>query len=173
MKRLVIGMMLLVGLVDAKGISLVSIFNSSFGNGVSVMQKNIKLKSKDIRAIQLKAKAKIDSKKIRFYLVKKSKKTVGYGVLLTQRVRTKKASILYLVDTRGRIKSVEIITFKEPSEYKPNSAWMRVFKGKSKRDNLVSGRGIPTITGATMSARTIANASRIALAIVAREKGKY
>jgi hypothetical protein len=65
-----------------------------------------------------------------------------------------------------QIKSIEIIQFQEPSEYKPNQAWKDVFTGKSKADNLFSGKGIPTISGATMSARAIADASRIALSIV-------
>ena len=103
-------------------------------------------------------------------MVENASKVVGYGVLVLQRVRTKKAAILYLVSKEQKIKSIEIIYFKEPSEYKPNQAWKDVFIGKSKEDNLFSGKGIPTISGATMSARAIADASRIALTIVAMYK---
>ena len=119
-----------------------------------------------MQRLQQNAKAKMDSNKIRFYVVKKDKLVQGYGVLVVQRVRTKKAAILYLVNKDMQIKSVEIIQFQEPSEYKPNQAWIDVFKDKVKEDNLFSGKGIPTISGATMSARAIADASRIALSIV-------
>lgn len=173
MKKTIFSLILIINMLNAKAISLANIFDASFGKGVTVLQKSMTLKSKEIKSIQKLAKAKIDSKKIRFYLVKKSNKVLGYGVLLTQIVRTKKASILYLIDKRERIKSVEIVSFKEPLEYKPNGTWMRVFNGKKSTDNLVSGNGIPTISGATMSARAISDASRIALAIVAKEKNRY
>jgi len=149
-----------------EGISLEQIFKSTFSSSVTVGQKVIVLKKDEIQALQKKAKAKLDSSKIRFYVVQNGGKVEGYGVLVIQRVRTKKAAILYLVSKEAKIKSIEIVQFLEPSEYKPNQAWKDVFTGKSKEDNLFAGKGIPTISGATMSARTIADASRIALSIV-------
>jgi Na+-translocating ferredoxin:NAD+ oxidoreductase RnfG subunit len=65
--------------------------------------------------------------------------------------------------------AIEIISFKEPSEYKPNSSWKEIFIGKTTEDTLVAGKDIATISGATMSARAISNAARVALAI-AQEK---
>lgn len=157
-------------LVYAKGISLETYFKSSFSGTVNVGQKSITLSKKDIQQIQSNAKAKLDTKKIRFYVVKEGKKVVGYGVLLVQTIRTKKAAILYMIDKSQTIKNIEILAFNEPSEYKPNKTWQGVFKGKTKEDNLFSGKGIPTISGATLSARAISDAARLALSIVEKYK---
>jgi hypothetical protein len=166
MRILLVTLLFSFSFLSAKGISLEKIFKSSFSSTVTVGQKIITLNTNEVKILQKKAKAKMDSNKIRFYVVKNASKVVGYGVLVIQRVRTKKAAILYLVSKESKIKSIEIIQFQEPSEYKPNKVWQGVFKGKTKEDNLFSGKGIPTISGATMSARAISDASRIALHIV-------
>ena len=171
MKKVLLSMVLTLSIVSAKeGISLEKIFKATFSQGVTVGQKVITLSKNEMSQVQKQAKARIDSNKIRFYVVKKNNALEGYGVLVVQRVRTKKAAVLYLISKDEKIKSIEIIAFHEPSEYKPNSTWKDVFEGKSRVDDLRAGHGIPTITGATMSARAISDAARIALAIVAREK---
>ena len=78
--------------------------------------------------------------------------------------------ILYLIDKDVKIKNIEILAFHEPSEYKPYSSWKAAFTGKGAKDDLKAGYGVPTISGATLSARAISDAARIALAIVAKEK---
>ena len=167
MKKILFSFIILITLTSAKeGISLENIFKSAFSSSVTVGQKVMTLNKSEIRIVQKKAKAKLDSNKIRFYVVKNGSRVEGYGVLIVQRVRTKMAAILYLVSKESKIKSIEIIQFQEPSEYKPNQAWKNVFHGKGKKDNLFAGKGIPTISGATMSARAISDASRIALSIV-------
>lgn len=170
MRLLVLTLLFSLSLLSAKGaskgVSLDKLFKASFSSTVTVGQKIITLNAKEVKDLQKRAKAKMDSNKIRFYVVKDASKVVGYGVLVVQRVRTKKAAILYLVSKDSKIKSIEIIQFQEPSEYKPNQAWKDVFTGKVKEDNLFAGKGIPTISGATMSARAISDASRIALSIV-------
>ena len=167
MRLLLLTLLFSVSLLSAKsGISLEKLFKSSFSSDVTVGQKILTLNAKEVRTLQQNAKAKMDSNKVRFYVVKNASKVVGYGVLVIQRVRTKKASILYLISKDMKIKSIEIIQFQEPSEYKPNQAWKNVFTGKTSEDNLFAGKGIPTISGATMSARAISDASRIALSIV-------
>jgi Na+-translocating ferredoxin:NAD+ oxidoreductase RnfG subunit len=150
----------------SKGVSLEKLFKASFSPAATIGQKIITLNAREVQALQQKAKAKFDSNKIRFYVVKNDSKLVGYGVLVTQRVRTKKASILYMISKEAKIKSIEIIQFQEPSEYKPNKNWKDIFTGKSKENDLFVGKGIPSISGATMSARAVSDASRLALSIV-------
>ena len=169
--KLLLGLVLSCTLLFSKGsISLEAIFKSTFSNNVTVGQKIITLTKSEMKALQKKAKAKVDSPTIRFYVVKSGNKIEGYGVLVIQRVRTKRATILYLIDKNEKIKSIEIISFNEPSEYKPNTTWYTLFEGKDRNDDLRSGHGISTISGATLSARAISHASRIALEIVAQEK---
>ncbi len=169
MKFLIIALFSLTTLYPKGGISLDNIFRTTFSNNITVGQKIIKLSKSEMKALQKKAKAQVDSNIIRFYVVKEKKNTVGYAVLVTQIVRSKKASILYLVDKNKKIKNIEIITFNEPSEYKPFNSWKKTFYGKTKDDDLRDRHGIPTISGATLTARAFSHAARVALAIVEQE----
>ncbi|SFV71202.1 hypothetical protein MNB_SV-13-8 [hydrothermal vent metagenome] len=170
MKSILLYLLLSLTIVFAKSsLSLEKIFKESFGENISIGQKNITLNNSETKALEKRAKTKIESKKVRFYVIKKAKKTEGYGVLLFQRIRTKQAVILYLINKDVKIKNIEILAFHEPSEYKPYSTWKKAFLGKGLKDNLKAGYAIPTISGATLSARAITNASRIALAIVEKE----
>jgi len=166
MKKLLF-VLLTITFVYAKGvIDIAKVLKPSFSSGATVTKKQFNLSPKEMKKVQKSAKAQLDSNVIRMYTVRKGKKVEGYGVLIVQTVRTKKAAVLYIMDSDSTIKSIEILAFREPLEYKPNKAWRGVFEGKTKEDNLFSGKGIPTISGATLSARAIADASRIALSIV-------
>lgn len=167
MYKIVIIMMLIWNIGYAKeGINIGKIIKSSFSKTSTVTPKQFKLTPKEMKQVQLNAKSRVDSNMIRMYTVHTHKDIEGYGVIIVQKIRTKRAAILYIMDADEKIKSIEILAFNEPSEYKPNEAWKSVFEGKSKVDNLFSGKGIPTISGATLSARAISDASRIALSIV-------
>jgi len=171
MKITLIGIILFSTILCSKEpVSLKKIFQDTFSKATKVSQKEILLTSNEKKTLEKQAKAKIDSNKIHFYVVKKSNAIVGYGVMLVQRIRTKKAAILYLIDKNEQIQNIEILVFHEPNEYKPYSTWKETFIGKSSKDDLRAGYDIPTISGSTLSARAITNASRIALAIVSREK---
>lgn len=150
-------------------ISIEKILQSNYDTNITVEKKSLILTKEEAKAIQKKAKAKLYSKIIRYYEVKKENDTIGHAILLKQRIRTKNAAILYMVDSNNTMVAIEIISFKEPSEYKPNSTWKEIFVGKTSEDVLVAGKDIATISGATLSARAIANAARVSLAI-AKEK---
>lgn len=137
-----------------------------FSKNSTMSKKQFTLSTQARNVLQKKAKARIDSNVIRMYTVKKGKQVEGYAVLVVKKVRTKKTAVLYMIGQNKEIKHIEILIFHEPSEYKPKQAWRDVFEGKKQSDNLYAGKGIPTISGATLSARAIADASRIALAIV-------
>lgn len=170
MKQLLI-LLLSITFAQAKsGIDIAQVIAPSFTKGAVVTKKQFKLSNKEMKKIQKVSKAKLESNIVRMYTITKKSHVEGYAVLIVKTVRTKKAAVLYMIDTKNNIMSIEILAFNEPSEYKPNKAWQSVFKGKKKEDNLFSGKGIPTISGATLSARAIADASRIALSIVERYK---
>lgn len=157
-------------LYAGKNNDLQLVFESAYGKNITIKEKVLTLTSTDKKRLQTKASAKIDMSKVRFYTIHKNTALIGYGVLMIQTIRTKKAAILYLIEKDERIKAIEILLFKEPSEYKPATSWEALFIGKSRKDNLIAGDGIPTISGATLSARAVSNAARIALEIVAENR---
>lgn len=170
MKKLIITILFSSLLFAKGGIDIATLIKPSFISGVKVSKKQFKLNKQEVKEIQKSAKASLTSNVVRFYKVTKASKIEGYAVLLLQTVRTKKTAVLYIIDKKEKIKSIEIVAFNEPKEYKPNKSWLKEFDDKSLGDNLFSGKGISTISGATMSARAVSDLARIALAIVQRYK---
>ena len=138
-------------------------------SNISIEKKSLILTKDEAKSIQASARSKVRSKIVRYYKVSNNEQVLGHAILLKQRIRTKNAAILYMVDANNSMLAIEIVSFKEPSEYKPNDEWKKVFVGKTTEDTLVAGKDIATISGATLSARAIADAARLALAIVEKK----
>lgn len=132
----------------------------------SVDLQNIILSEAQLQQLSKTSLQKIETKLYRLYIAKNENKTVGYGVLLNKKVRTKTAISLYLIGADGKIKSIEIVAFNEPIEYLPTKTWLDGFDNKSASDTLRLNQDIPTVSGATLSARTITDGSRIALSLI-------
>ncbi|CAA6798714.1 MAG: Unknown protein [uncultured Sulfurovum sp.] len=154
-------------LFSQEKISIDELLKSNFDNlDIKIEKKSLILTKEDVKNIQTLANTKVGSKIVRYYKVTKNEEILGNAILLKQRIRTKNAAILYIVDANKSMLSTEIVSFKEPSEYKPNKEWTEVLNGKTSEDTLMAGKDIPTISGATLSARAISDAARLALAIV-------
>ena len=138
---------------------------SSFSGVTSVDAKQLVLTKAQHAKIQAKAKAPVRTKIYRYYEIKSAAKTVGYAVLITRKMRTKKATVLYAFDRSGKLKFTEIMAFGEPPEFKPNTQWMSQFQNASTSKKLTMGKDIPTISGSTLSARGISEGARVARAI--------
>jgi len=166
LKKTSLLMLLTFSVVFAKeNISIDELLKANYSEEISIEKKSLILTKEQSKSIQKAARAKVDSKIVRYYEVKKEDKIMGHSILLKQKIRTKNAAILYMVDENKTMIGVEIISFKEPSEYKPNDDWRKIFVGKTSEDILIAGKDIPTISGATLSARAISDAARVALAI--------
>jgi hypothetical protein len=89
----------------------------------------------------------------------------GYAYFDAHRVRTLPETIMVVVTPAARIERVEILSFAEPEDYLPRPRWLDQFRGQ-KLDGELSLRGaIRPITGASLSGRSIVNASRRLLAL--------
>jgi hypothetical protein len=86
--------------------------------------------------------------------------------LIARKVRTKKAVVLYAFDRNGTLKFAEIMAFGEPPEFRPTNTWMGQFSNKEASAPLKMGSDIPTISGATLSARMVSDGARIARALL-------
>ncbi len=156
----------LVSFIDAKVLVMVdTAMSSSFGLDISITKKNILLKKEEAKKVQTIAKVKIKSKIFKVYLAKRDSILVGYGVLISQKIRSKNAVILYSISKDGILKNIEIIAFNEPLEYLPSKKWKEQFRNTNARNSLKVGTDIAVISGATLSARAITNSSRVALAL--------
>ena len=166
MKQILISIIILISTnLSAKMIiSPFDVMKSSFGQTAEITKKNILLKKSQAKKISKSAKAKLSSKIFRVFKATKDDKLLGYGILVSRVMRTKNAVILYLVSKDSTLKGIEIIAFNEPPEYIPSKTWSKQFENLPSDKRLVLSKDIPTITGATLSARSFVDGSRIALA---------
>jgi len=138
----------------------------SFPTVNHIEARELVLEKGQIAQIQQDAKAAVKPTTYRYYALKHDDQTVGYGILIARKVRTKKAVVLYAFDRNGTLKFTEIMAFGEPPEFKPNHAWMGQFSNKEASAPLKMGSDIPTISGATLSARMVSDGARIARALL-------
>ena len=72
---------------------------------------------------------------------------------------------MYIITNNAILKGIEIIAFNEPHEFIPSKTWTAQFQNIPTNKMLELSREIPTITGATLSARSVTDGSRIAFAL--------
>lgn len=145
--------------------SIEEVIHASFPKSTKMEKHSLILTKKQFSQIQQKAKARVDTKVYRYYTLINKGKNIGYAVLGFRKVRTKKATIIYGFDMKGTLKFTEIMAFSEPPEFIPSSIWMGQLQNKSVSEKLTVGKDIPTISGATLSARSVTDGARVARAI--------
>ena len=89
----------------------------------------------------------------------------GLAYFDTHRVRTLPETLMVVVDPQGKVKRIEVISFREPEEYIPRGNWYGQFQGRKLDRDLQIKRGIHPVTGATLTVRATTGAVRRVLAL--------
>lgn len=110
------------------------------------------------------ARARVKERLVTFYTARRAGAVQGYAVIHAHVVRTKRETLALAFEPDGRIRRISIIAFLEPAEYRPTDRWLAQFAGKGQSDRLAVGDDLAPITGATLSARGIAERARWLLA---------
>ena len=145
-------------------ISPIEAMQENYANDATIIKKNILLSKKRFKKIQKNARVKLNTKIYRIYTAMKGNNVLGYGVLINKKVRSKNAVIIYFI-SKNTLEGIEIIAFNEPNEYLPSKRWQEQFQNIQTDNMLQLNREIPTITGATLSARSVTDGSRLAFAL--------
>ncbi len=72
---------------------------------------------------------------------------------------------MVVVDPRGAIARIEVLSFDEPEDYLPRAGWYAQFIGKPLNDEMSLTRGLRPVAGATLTARATTDAARRVLAL--------
>ncbi len=118
---------------------------------------------------------KLETKLVTFYIVKTDSKVKAYAYVDIHIVRTHPEVVLYVLNERGEIEVIQILSFKEPPEYMADENWLKYLKGKTiGKDLLRLRKDVPNMTGATLTAKAITDNARkvIALWKVIFEEGR-
>jgi hypothetical protein len=170
--RILLALLLLPAMVEAKTISREEALKSAFP-GAEIRSQVIFLTVAEKTEVEKKSGAKVSTELVAMYTAHQNGIEVGRAYLDTHVVRTKKESLLILLNPNGTLKRVEVVAFLEPSEYLPSERWYQQFEGKALDDDLKLQREIRAVTGATLTAIATTEAVRRVMAIdsvVQREK---
>lgn len=115
--------------------------------------------------VQALAKLPLPGRWLVAYEARKDGRLVGVGFFDTHRVRTLNETLLVAVSAQGRILRVETVVFHEPQDYAARPAWVKQFEGKALDDRLSLKGDIHPLSGATLTANAMTDASRRCLAL--------
>jgi hypothetical protein len=72
---------------------------------------------------------------------------------------------MVLVKPNGTVRRVEILAFYEPEDYKVRQSWLDRMNGQELSEDMIVGRDLVRVTGATITVRALAATVRRALAL--------
>ncbi len=134
--------------------------------GSKIEIKNIVISELQAQKVRELSGLKPESKLITFYIVKYGDLIKAYGYVDIHIVRTHPEVVLFILNEKGEIEIVKIISFKEPPEYMADENWLKYLKGKTLgKDLLRLRRDVPNMTGATLTARAITDNARKVIAL--------
>ncbi len=146
-------------------LSLEEALRLAFPEAERVVKRQTLLGGEELARAEKLGKVKIESRLWTFYVGYEGGKPSGYAVLDTHVVKTLPETVMVVLDTKGRVRSVRLLAFYEPSEYMPSQRWLDQFRQADLGSDVRPGSGIQGITGATLSARSLSASVRRALAI--------
>jgi len=115
----------------------------------------------------------IQSALIARYTILNKDLIIARGYVDTHNIRTKRESLLIVIDPDGRIMRIEITASQEPPEYRATTDWYRQYEGKILDNDLYIDRSIRPLAGATLTGQAANQAVRrvIAIDMVLKRKG--
>lgn len=131
-----------------------------FPDAERIEAKDVLLTDDMVRRIEGLARARVKERLVTFYTALRGGAVTGYAVIHAHVVRTKRETLSIAFEPDGRIRTIQVLAFLEPEEYRPADRWLAQFRGKGAGDRLATGQDIAPITGATLTARGIAEESR-------------
>lgn len=102
---------------------------------------------------------------IAYYVGRRDGQPIGTAYFDTHIVRTLPETIMVLVDPKGKVLRIEVLSFLEPEDYLPLPRWYGQFAGHGLDDELSLKRGIHPVAGATLTANATTDAVRRVLAV--------
>lgn len=142
--------------------------------GCEIAKRTAFLTPEQVRRARELSQGEVPSALLTYYAATRSGQPAGTAYFDTHRVRTLPETLMVVVDSQGRVGRIEVISFREPEEYRPRGAWYEQFRGKALGPDLQLKRDIRPVTGATLTARATTDAVRRVLALhrVLAEGGK-
>jgi len=133
--------------------------------GASLEQRSVLLTDAQREAVAERAGTALNGALVTIVEAHRDGARVGTLYLDAHTVRTLPETLLLAVDHEGRVAGIEVLVFREPTEYMPGRPWYAQFLGKTLDPALQVKRDIHGVTGATLTGRVTTDAVRRMLAL--------
>jgi len=132
--------------------------------GAKLERKEHFLTEEQRQKIQDLAKVEMKSRYVVSYEARQGTELLGVAFFDTHVVRTQQETAMIAISPKGTILRVEVIRFQEPEEYAAPQRWKDQLKGQSLSPKLSLKADIRPLSGASLTAQALVDASRRALA---------
>ena len=136
----------------------------AFPDAEKVESNTFVLDDDQVERIEFLAKSELDSKLVKIYTGMREGKVLGYALIDVHNVRTLPEAFMVVLNPAGEIRSLRVLAFHEPLEYKPTNRWYSQFDNRTIEAPLRVGGDIHGVVGATLSTRATTRGVRRALA---------
>ncbi|HEY8495274.1 MAG TPA: FMN-binding protein [Myxococcota bacterium] len=137
----------------------------AFPDADRVEAESFVLTDDQARRVEALARAKLDSKLVRWFTAVKDGRVVGYAFIDQHTVRTLPEAFMVVLDPDGSVRQLRVLAFYEPPEYRPPDRWLAQFEGKTPEAPLRLQRDVHGIAGSTLSSQAVTGGVRRALGL--------
>lgn len=145
--------------------SSVEALDLAFPDAEAIDAHTYVLDDAQVERVEMIAKCALDSKLVKIYTATRAGEIEGYALIDVHNVRTLPEAFMVVLTPEGQVRSLRVLAFHEPLEYKPTDRWYRQFDNRSIDSPLRIGGDVHGVVGATLSARATASGVRRALAL--------
>jgi hypothetical protein len=132
--------------------------------GATPERRIVELTPDQVTLVEKAARSKLPSPKITVFQAGEGAASQGRAYLDSHTVRSMPETLMTVLGADGSVRMVLLLQFQDHPDYLPPQKWLKTLEGKP-LDDQVPGRGVPRVTGSTLTVDAATAAVRRALAI--------
>jgi hypothetical protein len=156
---------LLTGSLCGKTFSSRDDFLAATFPGAQIARETVYLTDVQREEAETLSGTKLPSSVVFVYRASTNQTVLGTVYFESHRVRTLPETLAVVVNPDHSIRSVAVLVFKEPEEYRPTPRWYAQFPGHKLDHRLRLKQGIQGVTGATLTSRATTQCARRILSL--------
>ena len=133
--------------------------------GARVERRAFALTPGQVQAVEGRAHVRLPSRLVTAYAAWRGDTLAGTAFFESRTIRTMPGVFMVVVAPDTTIARVEVLAFHEPADYRPTARWLDGFGRRRLDDRLWPARDLRNLAGATLSARSVTESARLALAL--------
>jgi hypothetical protein len=137
----------------------------AFPGADRIERKSVVLDAAQAAAVEQLSGAPLESKLVTLHQGFRGGELLGYALIDVHTVRTLPEAFMVVLTPEGRVASLRMLAFYEPSEYKPPDRFLAQFDAHALEPELRLGGAIHGIAGSSLSARAVTTGVRRSLAL--------